>query len=329
MSPTNEALGVYLHPLFARANHSCNYNATLIFNRGTEAMMVPVRSIHAGEEVLVPYIDTTENFGHRQHELRTRYFFTCKCSECEKGPNTWRDTPLSSTDPASVADYNQLKENEAQARELLSLARKDGFVPESVQKLKYALHLLAVTERWPLERQPHPAIRLELVAILLNNGDYTSAFLHAAILHYFVDDTLYDPYNYTKLVHKWVLLRLIEFLGWGVEESVAGKPRKDALSANLAQLFQKFNVRQIYLPHIIIDLLHEAYNFPGCHPVGRLQADLIDDICERQNDFTDSVPHIGLGGWWSKNRKMIQADKAALMELMTCVLEEEKTWDAW
>ncbi len=87
-------LGIGFDPLICSANHSCDPNASLVFNQPRHEIRA-LRKIKAGEEILINYIEVTNPFSVRQAELKQNYFFTCQCTKCEKGVNLEADRFLS------------------------------------------------------------------------------------------------------------------------------------------------------------------------------------------------------------------------------------------
>jgi|APGre2960657444_1045066.scaffolds.fasta_scaffold00441_5 SET and MYND domain-containing protein len=77
LRPTGK--GVY--PVVATANHDCAPSACLTF-RGATTQLRSVRSLSAGEEVTLSYIDLCACASERRAELREGYFFECQCARC-------------------------------------------------------------------------------------------------------------------------------------------------------------------------------------------------------------------------------------------------------
>ena len=81
-TPTFDPLGIAIDPLAAKANHSCNPNAVAVWD-GLELQLRSLRPIRRGEEVFISYIDPTQPYSRRQHELDEKFYFECNCSKCQ------------------------------------------------------------------------------------------------------------------------------------------------------------------------------------------------------------------------------------------------------
>jgi hypothetical protein len=71
-------------------NHSCDPNAYIIMD-GAEVNVRSLKPIKKDDEIFISYIDTTNPYSRRQHELKQRWFFTCKCAKCQKGATLGED----------------------------------------------------------------------------------------------------------------------------------------------------------------------------------------------------------------------------------------------
>ncbi|KDQ62205.1 hypothetical protein JAAARDRAFT_170436 [Jaapia argillacea MUCL 33604] len=76
---------VGLFPRMARLNHACSSAFNSVYSwREREGVLVVValRDIKAGEELLTPYMDTKKSRRERQELLQSHYAFTCSCHVC-------------------------------------------------------------------------------------------------------------------------------------------------------------------------------------------------------------------------------------------------------
>jgi len=76
--------GFGLAATVAMLNHSCTPNVDADCSANGEVVVSALRDVAAGEEFLLSYIDSSEPFEKRQHELMTRYPFCCRCLRCEE-----------------------------------------------------------------------------------------------------------------------------------------------------------------------------------------------------------------------------------------------------
>ncbi|KIX06381.1 uncharacterized protein Z518_04357 [Rhinocladiella mackenziei CBS 650.93] len=208
-NPTFDPIGMVLHPKPALFNHSCEPNAFVRFDVPASSRQpdIPtcgsisvyaVRSIAKDEEITLSYIDTTYPFDRRQHELRGRYFFTCSCDLCAKGPNSPRDHYLSPP-PSTAIDIG----NEAE-HILLRVEAKPGLEHTQIDEIRDRMEQLANTGVWPLHRYPFPQLRQQLLSALLNLNRFPEALLQSAMLVRMTLPIMFEQdYDPTLLMHMW------------------------------------------------------------------------------------------------------------------------------
>jgi len=68
-------------------NHSCSPNCVMTYERGVQVMRC-CRDVKAGEELTVAYLDVGAPSWRRREELKSSYFFHCRCTRCEVGPTS-------------------------------------------------------------------------------------------------------------------------------------------------------------------------------------------------------------------------------------------------
>jgi SET and MYND domain-containing protein len=76
-------IGVALDPFASLINHSCDPNA-FVFCEGNQLRARSLRPIVAGDEITFSYTNETYDYIFRQKQLKSKYFFTCKCKPCSK-----------------------------------------------------------------------------------------------------------------------------------------------------------------------------------------------------------------------------------------------------
>ncbi|KAL9049757.1 MAG: hypothetical protein Q9162_007047 [Coniocarpon cinnabarinum] len=81
-TPTMDPLGIAIDPLAAKANHSCDPNAVVVWD-GVELQFRSLSPIKKGQEVFISYIDPTQPYSRRQNELDEKFYFKCQCSKCQ------------------------------------------------------------------------------------------------------------------------------------------------------------------------------------------------------------------------------------------------------
>ncbi|TFK52419.1 hypothetical protein OE88DRAFT_1401683 [Heliocybe sulcata] len=144
------AHGVF--PLASRLfNHSCIPNAVakFVLNTGEQPRMevVAISEIQKDEEITIPYLDPAIPLDVRQHQLQSRYGFTCTCPLC---------LFQQSISPVPLAPPTELKTLEAALRlaikpegsEILTLPRGWDLpsLPERLYPLLHPTYLPALSE---------------------------------------------------------------------------------------------------------------------------------------------------------------------------------------
>lgn len=67
-------------------NHSCNPNATVLYDKD-KLYVKAIQSIEKGQEITINYVDLAMSRRKRQKSLRQQYFFDCNCDLCVKYEN--------------------------------------------------------------------------------------------------------------------------------------------------------------------------------------------------------------------------------------------------
>ena len=107
-------IGSSLDPFAALMNHSCDPNSAVFFD-GPELRVRSLKPIAPDEEVTISYTEPKDSFDFRQHQLISKYHFTCKCEKCENG--ACKPGDLITGDPALDGS---IKEAQHQLRQLLN-----------------------------------------------------------------------------------------------------------------------------------------------------------------------------------------------------------------
>ncbi|KAH9251709.1 hypothetical protein BASA81_010379 [Batrachochytrium salamandrivorans] len=85
-----EACGAGIFTLCCVLNHSCEPNAEIVFESGTnQATVRATKPIAVGEEVYISYVDSEDGLQDRQEQLRD-YGFVCECGRCRQ-EQEWMD----------------------------------------------------------------------------------------------------------------------------------------------------------------------------------------------------------------------------------------------
>lgn len=95
----------------------------------------------------------------------------------------------------------------------MDLAQKEASPSERVIALNNALSILCTTSSWPLTRQPYASARQQLIVALLDTAQYNAALAQATVQHLYIDPVLFpEPHHPIRLVHKWVMYRLMTYM---------------------------------------------------------------------------------------------------------------------
>lgn len=115
----NDPIGVFLDPLLAMINHSCDGNIAVrrpVYTNnvgwlqrkqpGQVAIeIMPLREIQEDEELTITYIDFQEHVDKRQAMLKNNYLFTCTCPKCLADLET--EKALQQSDPDFVKLWSE------------------------------------------------------------------------------------------------------------------------------------------------------------------------------------------------------------------------------
>ena len=224
-----DPMGIMVDPLACTANHSCDPNAVVVFE-GTAFSFRALKPIQKDEEIFTSYVDNTNPFATRQRELKDRYYFTCQCTKCTKGPTLREDAwakPASALSAEwkemcrSFAANNRTESAPGSDEDSKLLAALQSLAISYLDKGHYAsdpsaaiphytagLRLCASSTMFPAARQPYPTLRHELMLALFHLGQYTTAWQHALKTYFDVDPILYpQPHHPLRVVHNYALAK--------------------------------------------------------------------------------------------------------------------------
>ncbi|KAF2463037.1 SET domain-containing protein [Lindgomyces ingoldianus] len=238
VTPTFDPLGIMIDPYLCHINHSCDPNAFVVMD-GPEVAIRALRPIKKDEEIVVSYIDITNPYSRRQSELKARWFFTCKCSKCQKGPtlqeDNWTIQPGNLAQKwKEVADIIVQNENFAQdpanyvgespeERRVAALQGKAFAGYEDVQRMtdphqavkgiEDGMRLCHQSGLWPVYRQPYAAFRDDLIVNMLTVGNFPIAFPQCAKRYRYILPKLYPEVAHPiRVVQTWQTAMLTLYL---------------------------------------------------------------------------------------------------------------------
>lgn len=228
-------------------NHSCDPNAYIIMD-GAEVNVRSLKPIKKDEEIFISYIDTTNPYYRRQHELKQRWFFTCKCTKCQKGAtldeDKWainpKDLPREmqevaammddvegfTKDPANYVGNTKIEKYVAsiQGKAFAEYEAAQRAPPEQTNEvLVNGMRLCHQSGLWPVYRQPYAALRDELIVNLLATGNYQVAWAQCAKRYKHIQPQLYPvPFHPVRVVQTWQMAMLAAYFAG--EEDDIGAP---------------------------------------------------------------------------------------------------------
>ncbi|KAF2133003.1 SET domain-containing protein [Dothidotthia symphoricarpi CBS 119687] len=248
ITPTLDPLGIILDPTLSHINHSCDPNAYIMMD-GPEVAVRTIKPIKKDEEIYISYVDNTNPCSRRQSELKTRWFFTCKCSKCQKGAtldeDKWAIRPKNlakkhkevadliiqheafAKDPANYVGES-LDEKRVAAIQGKSFAEYEDVqrIPDpaaAMQKIEDGMRLCHQSKLWPVYRQPYAAFRDDLIVTMFAVGKYQIAWAQCAKRYKYIIAKLYPiHFHPVRVVQTWQMAMLALYLA--DTEGIVGAP---------------------------------------------------------------------------------------------------------
>ncbi|KAI4708948.1 hypothetical protein J4E89_006350 [Alternaria sp. Ai002NY15] len=214
ITPTLDPLGIMIDPTLCHMNHSCNPNAYIMMD-GPRVSIRTLRPIKKDKEIYISYIDATNPYHRRQEELQSRWFFTCRCAQCQEKATLQEDNWLVPSRPgwvlgAEVASMAETQEKlfglyaELQATENPLLVRA---------AIRQALKICHEAMFLPIYRQPYAALRDDLIVNLLSEGRYQDAWAQCAKRYKYILPKLYPvSFHPVRVVQTWQMAMLAAYL---------------------------------------------------------------------------------------------------------------------
>ncbi|KAF7846274.1 hypothetical protein BT93_L4722 [Corymbia citriodora subsp. variegata] len=231
---TLETLGIAIDPMVCSANHSCDPNATVVFN-GASILLRALKPIVKDAEVCISYVDTSRPYSIRQETLFESYAFKCQCEKCILGPTQkednfiqpatrlaerWTTIPglstLATNSPLHSAYYvgdskDKILLGQAQGFlfEKLRLAQSEHDRKTAIRILTEIMETCSRSGVWPVYRQPYPDARHGLAWNLQQVGDLPSALGHMITMYLYINPVLYPQETHPiRVVQIWHLMRM-------------------------------------------------------------------------------------------------------------------------
>lgn len=233
-SPLDDfTLGIGFDPLLCSANHSCDPNGVLVFNQPRQEIRA-LRTINAGEEIFIKYVEITNPFSVRQAELKENYFFTCQCTKCKKGARLEADQRPGRPEDLE-SEYRGIADklvsqheprlskflvpgSDTKAQRRVAAMQADAFAvlenqQATLDQVKGAIRMCIGSKMWRWTDQPVPQLCRRLFARYLESGSIYQTFRIGVKLHLEILPALYPQDFYPdRLINAWVVSTLINVL---------------------------------------------------------------------------------------------------------------------
>jgi hypothetical protein len=214
ITPTLDPLGIILDPTLCHINHSCDPNAYLMMD-GPRVSIRTLRPIKKDKEIYISYIDTTNPFQTRQEELKSRWFFTCRCAKCQNGATSQEDNwavPAQYTD-INAEDMQSMAGQHKEVFEIYEYIQGLGNAETVIPVIEEALKICHESKNWLIYRQPYAALRDDLIVNLLAVGRYQDAWAQCAKRYKYILPKLYPtPFHPIRVVQTWQMAMLAAYL---------------------------------------------------------------------------------------------------------------------
>lgn len=206
---------------------------------GPEVSIRTLRPVKKGEEIYISYIDTTNPFHRRQSELQARWFFSCRCTKCQKGAtldeDRWYIEPKNISEKTkrvgdALVKQDRFSEDSAnyvgetrdekrvaaiQGKAFAAYEEEQRIVdPEgAIKAIEGAMQFCHETGLWPVYRQPLAALRDDLIVGLLSVRSYQIAFTQCAMRYKHILPKLYPvQFHPIRVVQTWQMAMLAAYL---------------------------------------------------------------------------------------------------------------------
>lgn len=207
---------------------------------GPSVSLRTLKPIKKDEEVFISYIDVTNPYARRQSELKARWFFQCNCTKCQSGPtlreDLWAIEPHAlSHKLKEVVDGMHIKDDfahdpanyvgETQSERLVAAIQGKAFADyeaaqrerdpnEAITKIENAMGICYQSGVWPLDRQPFPALRDDLIVNMIAVGKFDIAWAQCAKRYKHTLAQLYPvPFHPVRVVLLWQTAMVALYVG--------------------------------------------------------------------------------------------------------------------
>lgn len=237
VTPTFDPLGIFIDDRLSTMNHSCDPNAYIVMD-GPAVSLRTLKPIKKNDEIYISYIDATNPYARRQSELKSRWFFTCKCTKCQKGPTLsedqwaippqnlsekWKDTADNylntdfAKDPANYVgdskDEKRVAIIQGHAYNMYESAQQMSDPSEAIRTIEDGMRVCYQCGLWPVHRQPYAAMRDDIIVNMLAVGNFEIAWYQCTKRYRHIDPKLYlKKFHPVRVVHLWQMAMLAVFL---------------------------------------------------------------------------------------------------------------------
>lgn len=217
-----DEIGMFLDPLLARINHSCDGGNIFIHrpvytnhvgwphgkNSGQAFMKIlPIRDIEADEELTVTYTEHTAPLLNRQRSLEKQYMFHCNCHKCQLDKQALEQ--ITQSHPAtlkSLESWFNTFEHQSLTLRRSDLSRRERTLIE--KSLTDIVKEMESHPKFSVTWHPYPQAIHELKLLHMQNDTRCDQALIYALKECLVT----GPVNYTSPLHPRRLFQAIYLL---------------------------------------------------------------------------------------------------------------------
>ncbi|KEQ64882.1 uncharacterized protein M437DRAFT_14228, partial [Aureobasidium melanogenum CBS 110374] len=193
ITPNLDPIGVATDPLACSANHSCDPNASVLFD-APRLMMRSLAPIKKGEEVENAWAKPLANLAPKWSSLAkvmdSREHYSAEPANYVGESRAEMDMAI--IQGSVYSDYEPICQ------------QKDNKL--AIEALENIMRTCKQSEMWPITRQPYANIRVDIAARMLDENRVALALFQMAKTYFLIDPILYpQDFHPIRVVHTWNL----------------------------------------------------------------------------------------------------------------------------
>lgn len=223
----NDPIGVFLDPLLAMINHSCDGNIAIYRPVYTNSVgwlqrkqasqvmlaLMPLREIEPDEELTITYIDFQEHVDKRRARLKSSYLFDCTCPKCLSDLET--EKALTQSDPDFINSWSGWRATADSRLQILSSPPFTADVlAKSISELTEITKAMEACSSFSPDMDPYSRAVHELKLLHMNEEkSCDEALVQAFKEHLIIGPKLYNSdVQPQRIINAIFLLQLIGIL---------------------------------------------------------------------------------------------------------------------